>query len=322
MAGAFRLALTTLGALREAGAPALGARMEGLLLAQQGRAARQIGALDAARELYRAAIRAARTAHAADVSARALLGLGVVANMRGNYPEARRSFRRAVSAARRAGSVEMRRAAHQGLFIAAITARDLDTALAHGWAAVRQTAPEASDERAEALVNLAEVGFLAGEHRAALSACLGALELSDLARIRLPAISAAARAAAALGERRLLEHLARDVERTVNRSGQPYENAHALVGVAEALLTVGDARAAAYAERAAELASAGAFHELRLRAERVAAQVAEAVRTGGTVRAPTGGRAIVTTQSPRVRAVLRTLESLPAARRYAERLAC
>ncbi|AHG93857.1 hypothetical protein J421_6322 (plasmid) [Gemmatirosa kalamazoonensis] len=319
MAGAFRLALTNLAALRLAAAPILGARCEGLLLAQQGRAARQLGALEAARESYRAALDVARPAHATDVRARALLGMGVVANMRGNYPEARRCFRRAVVAARRAGSVEMRRAAHQGLFIAAVTAGDIETALPHGWAALRQTSPDAPDQRAEALVNLAEAGHLAGEHRAALSACLGALELSDLARIRLPAIGAAARAAAALGERRLVEHLARDLERTIGRSGQPFENAQALAAFAEALLAIGDPRAAEYAARSSDLAAAGAFHEVRLRAERVT----DAVSLGAQrpTRDAARARRVAAPQSPRVQAVLRTLEALPAARRYAERLA-
>jgi tetratricopeptide (TPR) repeat protein len=317
-AGAFQLAHTTLGALRRALEPVLGARCEGMLLAQQGRAARQLGALEAAREHYRAAVRMAREANAPDVAARALVGLGVVGNMRGNYPAARGSFRRALLAARRAGARELQLSAHHGLFVAAIAARDVDTAITHGWATVRRATTASPDERADALANLAAASAIAGEHRAALGACLAALELTDLPRVRLPALGTAVRAAAALGEPRILAHLARDVDRTVERSGQPFESAHALVELAEALLAAADGLAATgYAQRAAALAQAGGFHEMALRADRVM-DAAQAAPTGVAHRAtvterPTGD---ATARPPRVRAVLRSMESLPALRRY------
>jgi predicted ABC-type sugar transport system permease subunit len=58
-------------------------RGEGLLLAQQGRVARQLGALATAAELYAASAQAGRAARAPDVVARALIGGGVLASMRG-----------------------------------------------------------------------------------------------------------------------------------------------------------------------------------------------------------------------------------------------
>jgi hypothetical protein len=91
-AGAFVLAFSTLAALRRALSPVLDRRTEGLVLAQQGRVARQLGALSAAAELYAGSVRAARAARAPDVTARALIGSGVLASMRGNYPEARAHF--------------------------------------------------------------------------------------------------------------------------------------------------------------------------------------------------------------------------------------
>jgi hypothetical protein len=236
-AGAFVLAFSTLAALRAALAPVLDRRLEGLLLAQQGRAARQLGAMAAAAELYAASARAGRAARAPDVAARALIGGGVLASMRGNYPEARDLFRRGLAEATRAGSDEHRRAAHHGLLVAALAARDVETALAHGWAAFRETAPDAPDDRAEMLLNLGEVGRQAGEYRASLGACLTALELTDAPRLRLPALGGAAVAAARLGEAGLLRFVAREVERAVRRSGQPFENARALAAVAEAYAT-------------------------------------------------------------------------------------
>jgi hypothetical protein len=92
----------------------------------------------------------------------------------------------------------------------------------------------ATDERAEMLVNLGEVGRQAGEHRAAIGACLRALDLTSTPRIRLPALGTAARAAAQVGEHRLLAALEHDLERTVSRSGQPFEDARALLEFSEA----------------------------------------------------------------------------------------
>lgn len=242
--------------------------------------------------------------------------------MRGNYPEARTSFRRAIAAARRAGSLELRRAAHHGLLFAAAAARDIDLALAHGWAAVNYTSPEQPDDRAETLVNLAGVGCLVGAHRAALGACLSALELTDTPRVRLTALGTAVRSAAALGETRLVAHLAQDVERTIGRSGQPFENARVLIELAEVLVDAGDPRAGEYAARAGELARAGAFHEISLRAERAAERMRVHQSAPDAVTTPPASVPPMRPRTARARSVLRSMEALPAAGRYASKLAC
>lgn len=307
-AGAFALAFSTLAALRGALAPALDARGAGLLLAQQGRTARQLGALDAARDLYHAAVREARAAGAQDVAARALLGLGVLYSMRGNYPEAREHFRHALQAGRHASAGELVRASHHGLLVAALAARDVDTALVHGWAAFEGTPTDASAERAEMLINLADAVRQAGEPRAALGACLRALEMTDLARLRLPALGTGALAAAAVGERRLVAHLARDVDRVLVRSGQPFESARALLEVAEALLALDEPEAVEYAARAGALAEAGAFHEIALRAQQVADTVARAADAprGDAGTAPAAGAL----RSRRAQSVVRRMEMM------------
>ncbi|HEY0780796.1 MAG TPA: hypothetical protein VGD56_22755 [Gemmatirosa sp.] len=316
-AGAFFLAFSTLATVRQAFRPLLDARTRGLLLAQQGRVARQLGALAAAAALYRAANRAARTADAPDVAANACLGAGVLASMRGNYPDARIYFRRALRYATRAGSAFHERASHHGLLHAAFAANDIDTALAHGWAALRGLPDDASDERAEALLNLGEVGRQAQEYRAALGACLRALELTSLPRLRLPALGTAARAAAALGERRLLDFLARDIEHQVAHSGQPWENARALVEFAEAFDGIRNDLALQYAARAHTLSVAGAFHEVTARAEAVIS-ARDLTPAGGTGADAAGLRR----RSPRARAVLRSLEALSPPHRDEELATC
>ncbi|GJG86291.1 hypothetical protein tb265_14720 [Gemmatimonadetes bacterium T265] len=314
-AGAFLLAFSTLAAMRRALTPVLDARSRGLLLAQQGRVARQLGALAMAARFYRAAARAGHRAGAPDVVARALLGGGVLANMRGNYPKARTLFRRALRAASHAGSAVLRRSGHQGLLLAAFAANDADTALAHGWAAIRGLPEDAAEERAEMLLNLGEVGRQTGDHRAALGACLSAIELTDLPRLRLPALGTAARAAASLGEHRLLEFIARDVERTVARSGQQFENARTLVELAEAFDGYRNDAALCYAARAQSLAASGTFYEVATRAAHI---------IDGYVDADAGREHARDTaaRSPRAQAVLRTLAAMPAAERYERLAAC
>jgi hypothetical protein len=225
--------------------------------------------------------------------------------MRGNYPEARDLFRRGLTEATRAGSDEHRRAAHHGLLVAAVAARDVETALAHGWAAFSETSADASDERAEMLLNLGEVGRQAGEYRASLGACLTALELTDSARLRLPALGCAAIAAAQLGERRLLEFLAREVERTARRSGQPFEVARALMDLADACAVVDDApKALAFAAHAESLAAANGFHEVTARAD--------AVRTASSRFGVPSSIRQRRSWTPRAQTIFASLETLPA----------
>jgi tetratricopeptide (TPR) repeat protein len=315
-AGVFLLAFSALAALRGALAPVLDARSEGLLLAQQGRVARQLGAMASAAELYDAAVRAGRAARAPDVAARALIGGGVLASMRGNYPEARDLFRRGLTAAERAGAEEHRRAGHHGLLVAALAAGDVETALTHGWAAFRETPADSPDQRAEMLVNLGDVSRHAGEYRATLGACLTALELTDTPRIRLPALGTAALAAAQLGEANLLTFFAREVLRTVNRSGQPFEAARALVAVAQAYMHTDAATAAQFAQRAESLAIVGQFHEVTALVESVRKTLQQSFTCRAVQGPPTGS------WSAKARTILMSLERMPADAGVAERGAC
>jgi tetratricopeptide (TPR) repeat protein len=226
--------------------------------------------------------------------------------MRGNYPEARRLFRRALTVATRAGHDEHRRAAHHGLLVAALAARDVETALAHGWAAFTEAPLTAADTRAEMLVNLGDVSRHSGEYRAALGACLTALELASNPRIRLPALSCAAVAAAQLEEGRLVAFFTREVERTSARSGQPFEVARALAAIAEAATLAGAPDATALAERAASLARAGGYHEVLARVE------ALGIRRGSDGRSGSTSNASTLVWSRRSRTVIAALEQLPA----------
>jgi tetratricopeptide (TPR) repeat protein len=255
--------------------------------------------------------------------ARALIGGGVLASMRGNYPEARRLFRRALTAAERSSQAVLRRAVHQGLLVAAIAARDVDTALAHGWAAYLE-APDDAAASAETLVSLADVSLRAGEYRAALGACVRALQLSGLMRVRLPALGTAAIAAANLRDTNLLNTLVSEVERSIGSSGQPFENARALLEVAEACVALKHADTSSFAVRAAALARQGGFHEVSLRADAILAecdhwhsQTREPQLSWQLAserqRAPDAqpSSVLIRRRAPRSRSVLRALAALP-----------
>lgn len=264
--GAFRLAYATVGALRRA-LPDAGPRVASMLLARQGRIVRQLGDATTAAEHYALAESLARSARDPKLRLEARLGIGVLANVRGNYPEARAIFERVLRAASRHGWPDLVAAAHQGLLSGAVAARDSSAALHHGWEALRGVGDQ-PPQRARLLANLGEACALAGEWEGALRAYAAASAASPLARVRLPALGGAAVAAARLGRRAVLDRVAGEAEREIARSQQPYENALTLVELAEAYHLLGDsARGEAYRATAAELARAGGYHEVRHRVE-------------------------------------------------------
>ena len=175
LAGAFELAHATLhGVLRAFGNRAT-PRAQGNVMAQLGRAVRQLGAHDLAHGYYDEAMMVGYECEALDVVARALLGLGVMALTRGNYPKARELFERALVNADRANDPELIRSAHHGLLNCGFASGDLDSALVHGWNVLRLCI--APDSRAEALMNMAEICRLTGEHDAAMRVYTVAMEI-------------------------------------------------------------------------------------------------------------------------------------------------
>ncbi|HEX6536375.1 MAG TPA: hypothetical protein VF041_17420 [Gemmatimonadaceae bacterium] len=263
---AFRLAYCTLGSLRRA-LPDAGPRIASMLLVRQGRVVRQLGDEVTAAEHYALAESLARMARDRRLRLEARLGTGVLANVRGNYPEARRIFRQVLSSARRNRLPDVVAGAHQGLLGCAVAAGDADAALRHGWEALRGV-EHTPRSRGTLLANLGEACALAGEWNAALRASAAASAASHLARVRLPALGRAAIAAARLGHQATLDYFAREAEREIGRSQQPHENASTLIDLAEAYQVAGDAaRGESYRARAAELARARGYNEVRHRAE-------------------------------------------------------
>jgi tetratricopeptide (TPR) repeat protein len=265
-AGALWLAFSTLGHVRLA-AVAAPHRDIGLATADQAWVARSLGDLDSADELYDAVANQGEQHNESELLARALLGKGVTARVRGNYPRARKYLVEGLRRAERAGLADLAAVGHQGLLIAAATASDYPTALVHGWAAF-ELASSSPERQAEILINLAQVSLLAGHARAARSGFLASMSRTDQMRFKLPCLGGAAVASATLGDSNTLTTLARVAEESASASALPFETASVLKSLLDAHRLLGDTtRAEAYRLRARALARKHGYFEIVLATE-------------------------------------------------------
>jgi len=265
-AGALWLAFSTLGHVRLAAnaAPTLDL---GLAMADQAWVARTIGDLDSADELYDGVLAAGSKYNEPELRARAMLGMGMTARVRGNYPSARKRLREGLGVAESAGLSELAAIGHQGLLIAAGTAGDYETALVHGWAAF-ELAAGVAERQAEILINLSQVALDAGQSKAARSGFLASMSRAESARHRLPCIGGAAVASAAIGDAASLTALAKLAEESISASALPFESASVLRSLFAAYSHNGEAtRAEEYRVRARALARKHGFFEIVLATE-------------------------------------------------------
>ena len=309
LGGAFGLAFAMLHGLSQAFSDRVPPRAQGNVLAQMGRAARQLGASDLAHEYYDEAMQVGYDADALDVVARALLGIGVLALTRGNYPTAREQFERALVNADRACDTELSRSAHHGLLNCSFASGDLDSALVHGWNVLRLCI--APDSRAEALMNMAEICRLTGEHDAAIRVYTVAMEWTSQKHVRLCALTGAMQSSVALGLTADARRLCADIALLMPTVTDTYSRCAVGVDVAEALHRLGDIEMAQnWLTEAASSASVNQFHELVHRAEHLA--VAKSKTAAHMEPTPIGRRRRRRTRSDSFRMVLRSLRGLAA----------
>jgi tetratricopeptide (TPR) repeat protein len=271
LVGASALAFATLSALLRAIGEPLPQRLRGNVLAQQGRASRQLGAMDLARGLYEDAVQIGYEFDALELVAKGLLGLGVLATTLGNHPAAVQHFERALLNAERVSEPELIRAAHQGLLNSCVAAENLDAALVHGWNALRlSVAPEV---RAEALINMAEICGLAGEHDAAMRAYFVANQWTARPHLRLHALSGELRSAVALGRKSDAVRLVERIELLTPDVTDAFSLAMIGVEVSESLARMGDrAGAVARLNSAMNIAVEHRFNKIIFRAELLASK--------------------------------------------------
>jgi tetratricopeptide (TPR) repeat protein len=266
-AGALSTAYSTIAYAREV-AVCAGDRERGLLAATQAYVARLLGDLETAEELYGATEEIGRQSVDFAVLARANIGRGVIARVRGNYPRSRIFFERALELAETARADDLVLLAHQGLTICFAIGKDFDRALQHGWATYELSHGDAIKE-SEALTNLAQLSLDAGFPRAALRGFAAVLGRTESLRVALSVLGGAALAAAHCGDVDVLARISDEADRRILQSALPYENAQALYHLAQAFTVVGASeRSEAYLARTRRLAKARGFFELLHKSER------------------------------------------------------
>ena len=262
------LALSTLdGALRLLGETEFERR--GRVLAYQGRVLRQLGDIASAEARYQAAERLGETHGQRAIVARAWVGYGILAQVRGNLPEARTQFERVLT--ENAAPSDSRQVAHHGLMMCASNVGDMDAAARHAWAAYVE-----SDgfERGAALHALSELLLNAGEPKAALSGFAAAVRQPILPRHELPALGglaiSAVRAMPRAAAARLVNAARFRIDALLADTYLPYAHAATLIELAEALSQIGSSELSRRtAERARAIAATHRFNELTFRAEQL-----------------------------------------------------
>ena len=310
LAGAYGLAFATLNSLLNAFGNSVTPRARGNVLAQLGRAVRQLGVPDLAQEYYEDAMHLGYEHETLDVVARALLGLGALGLIRGNYPKAREQFERALVNADGAKDSELIRSAHHGLMSCSISCGDLDSALVHGWNVLRLCI--APDSRAEALMNMAEICRLSGEHDAAIRVYSVAMEWTSQPHVRVHAMSGALQSAVASARLSVAWRYVAELDKLLPTIHDLFTRASVGVEVADSLHRLGDELAAKVRlDDSRTLAASSLFHEVVHRAEQTANSWA-AVRFKA-VNATPHFRRTKRYRSDHFRLVLRSLKGLTAA---------
>lgn len=307
LVGALHLAYATLHCFSAAFGMRLSPQMRGEVLAHQGRALRGLGDNERAREHYERAVDIGYGYNLPMVTSRALSGLGTLNMTLGNYPAARDVFSRALADAESAADSGLIRVAHHGLQSWGLVSGDLDSALLHGWKVLRLClTPET---RAEALMNLAEVCRLSGEHDAALRAYDTVLSWTSQTHVRAHALANAAQAALASGLRQEAVRYERALHAVLPMIHDTFTRAS--LGLDYSVILYGLGRADE-AERERELALSAArvhsYHELLHLAEQLTSRSVDPAELAPSISLPAGPAPVV--RSEDFRTILRSIKGL------------
>jgi tetratricopeptide (TPR) repeat protein len=233
----------------------------GRLLAQRARVARKADSSDVADTLYRRVDSLGRTAKAPELTARAAIGFGVLAQFRGNLPLAAQHFAKAARIAARAGDADLLRLAQHGRMVIAAKRGEFADALSFGWDAFAAASGNREQE-ADMLLNLAQIAFDTGHPQPALQGFSAALARRPGPRLLLPALGGTARAAAALNRMDVVHWCGARVDGIAPEGSFTYPIASALLDLALATATMQPTLAKGYVGRALRLAEEFRFHEL------------------------------------------------------------
>ncbi|HEY4131565.1 MAG TPA: hypothetical protein VGM50_13180 [Gemmatimonadaceae bacterium] len=279
--------------------PAMPALDRGRLMANLGRVRRRLGRFDESIATYRELITTAKECREPELEARAFIGLGAVAQVRGDFLELRKCGLRAMRIAKRENLSDVLRLAYQILMVASVRAQDFSLALTYGWAQY-EAAGQNQANRDEGLTNIGQVLADTGNFSAARAAFARVLTRPQPPRIGLPALGGLAVAAAHLRDDETLNWSANALMREVERTSHLWEVSHALLECAIALAMVGrQVQAKECQERAAIIAERLGYQEILRRAAEL--EIAIAKETSPQLSVELGQRA---------RRVVRKVEAL------------
>jgi tetratricopeptide (TPR) repeat protein len=240
----------------------------GRVLARRARILSRLGRLDSARDHFLAIERLGRDTMSDELRARGWLGLGSVAQMRGDYSALEVFNRRALRISRRAGGglAFIERYARLGLMVATATRRDFDAAVFHGWTVYHASVGQPTEE-GEILQSFGQL-MVEARHFDEARAAFGAVVSRGLpARIILPALGGLAIAAAETGRPATVRWVGNQL-RALSLAGVPrYILAVALLECSIALARIGAATASKeLLADATRIAAEHGFNEVTVRA--------------------------------------------------------
>jgi len=254
----------------------------GRVLAQRARVARKADSSDIADALYKRVDALGRAADLPELTARAAVGFGVLAQFRGNLPLAARHFGKAARLAARVGDADLLYLAQHGRMVIAAKRGAFADALSFGWEAF--AAAGSAEREADMLINLAQIALDTGHPGPALQGFSAALARRPGPQLLLPAIGGASRAAAALNRMEVVRWCGAQIDEITHEGSFAYPIVAALLDIALATATTQPTLSKRYVHRGLHLAEEFHFHELehhlvtlKTRLEERAESAAEAV---------------------------------------------
>ena len=265
-AGALNMSVTMLSGLLNAD-HSMTTLQTGIALSRLARATSKLGHMDIATDQHAIVAQLGREHRIPELEVRGWIGLGGMAQSRGNYPEMGEFAERARELAEREGLTGLARFAHNGLMIVNGVQDRFDEALVHGWAAFRASVGDPLAE-AESVQNLGQLLLLAGRVAEARAAFSAVLARRMPVRVVLLALGGLALASAGTGDVDTVAWAASEVERLAEMPLPRHPLAIALLECATAAMRVTNVDTAERLRRQTKIiADTHGFHEVAIRAE-------------------------------------------------------
>lgn len=240
----------------------LSSLIRGRIMARRARIAWRLAWLAEAHDRSVELMALGERAHEPELVARAWVGFGALAQMRGNYPEMERCARELEAVASRMGHRRLLRAARGSLMVVAGVRRDFDQALRYGWSVYAESAGDPVQE-GETLQNLGQALLEAGYPDAARAAFARIILEARPLRFVLGSLGGLALASSRTGRAATVVWATNEVSQLDVPAAPKYQLAYALLECATACEAIGETgRASRCRDRASDLAETFNFHEI------------------------------------------------------------